>query len=452
MDNWLITPPFVVESEGYYRITVTAFSTNTDENSFELCLLNSPDVETAAKTVVKDDWKLSQAYASNTSEKPVETYDFKFDGTGTYYVGLHNKTSLSNTTYATYYVSFINVEKTSFVPGVVENLKAVPAENYKNAIEVSWDNPTTSLTGDEITSDDYKIEIYLNDAETAAITVDGDKTSATVNVDAPGIYTVTVKTVSTDDDHGTAPNPPTVSTAWVGSHVVPVPYTTEFKENDPTMSIWEIVDGNNDGVTFRHFVNSYSNYMDFTTSAKEFKDYLLSPHMELAPGFYKATVEQTGSSYSPASPVLGVIKAGTFDVDNIDMLSSVEINLNAYSLTSDLIFEVKEEGAFQIVYGLDETFTSYYSSLKLNKLMVATTELLPGDVTDLVAKVDEDGENTVELSWTNPSVMFNSQIPMTAIDKVVILRGNEVIATVTEDLTPGAAASYTDTEVPAGPN
>ncbi len=344
----------------------------------------------------------------------------------------------------------VSVEKTSFVPSPVENVTAVPAADYSNAIEVSWENPTTSLTGDEINTADYQIEIYLNDSETPAATVDGDQTSASVAVDAPGIYTVTVKSVSTDEDHATAPNPSAVTTAWVGSHVVSVPYTTQFTQDDPTVAIWEMVDGNNDGITFSHYANTYSHYMEFSKSTNVYKDYLLSPHMVLAPGFYQATIEQNGSSSTSATPVFGVIKAGTFDVDNIEMLSSVEINLNSYSVTSDLIFEVKEEGAFQIVYGLDQTFTSNYSSLKVNKLTVQVTEVLPGDVTELTATISGDNNDTVELSWINPATMYNSEIPMSSIDKIVILRDNEELATLTEDLLPGEAGGYSDTEVPGG--
>ncbi len=451
LDNWLITPPVKVEEAGIYRITVTAFSTTTDANSFEVCLLSSTDVETAEKTVVYDNWKLDQCYANSTSIKPVVSFDFKLTTPGIYYIGFHNKIELTESSYATFYFMNAAVEKTSFVPGVVTDLAAVPAADYANAIDVSWTNPTTSLTGDEITADDYKIEIYVNDAATPAATVAGDKTNATVEVAESGVYTVTVKTVAADADGGTAPNAPSVKTAWVGSHVVPMPYTTEFAQGDATVEIWEIINGNNDGTYFRNFVNSFSHYMDFNTGSKEFNDYLLSPHVVLAPGFYKATVDISGgSSTTPVHPVLGVVKAGTFDVENIEMISSITINFNSYSMTSDLIFEVKEEGAYQIVYGLNETFASNYSSMKVNKLHVEATDVLPGDVTDLKAEVSADDSNTVELTWTNPATMYNSEIPMSAIDKIVVLRDDTELATITEDLVPGEAASYTDTEVPSG--
>ena len=450
MDNWLITPPFNVEGAGYYRVAVTAFSINTDPSQFEICLLSSADVENAEKIVLLDNWSLGQAYANSSSVKPVVSLDFKLDATGTYYLGIHNKTKSDKSNYATYYISRAVIEKTSFVPAAVSNLTAVAAADYANAIEVSWENPSTSLSGDAISDADYQVEIYLNDDETPAATVDGGLTSATVSVETPGVYTVTVKTVATDEDHGTAPNAPSVTTGWVGSHEVPVPYSTTFEEKDPTVAIWEIFDGNNDGMKFSHYVSSYSHYMELYPGAKEFKDYLLSPHMVLAPGFYKATVEQNGSSSYEAHPVLGVIKAGTFDIDNIVMETSTEITLKSYSLTSDLIFEIKEQGSYQILYGLDQTFASNYSSLRLNSLTVIGTELLPGDVTDLQAVISGDNNDSVELTWVNPTMAFNSEIPMTEIEKVVILRDGEAIETITEGMTPGEPASYVDTAVPGG--
>lgn len=452
IDNWLISPPLTIVEDGYYRITVTAFSPQTNESSFEVCLLSSTDTETAEKIVVYDNWSIGQAYANTTSVKPVESFDFKLsDPAGTYYVGFHNKTA--ETSYSTFYFMNVSVEKTSFVPSPVENVTAVPAEDYKNAIEVSWENPTTSLTGDEITTDDYQIEIYVNDSTTPAATVDGDKTSATVDIETPGVYTVTVKTVSTDEDHGTAPNPPAVTTSWVGSHEVAMPYTTQFAQDDATLAIWEIIDGNNDAITFSHYFNSYSHNMELSKGSKEFKDYLLSPHLVLTPGYYQVAVEHCGSSSTTVTPVLGVVKAGTFDVENIDMLSSAEFTLNSWStVTNDLIFEVKEEGSFQIVYGLDQTFATNYSGLKVYKLTVESAEVFPGDVTELTATISGDNNDTVELSWINPATMYNSQISMSAIDKLVIIRDDEELATITEGLTPGEATSYDDTEVPGGPH
>lgn len=454
INNWLITPPVKVEEAGYYRLSVTAFTTSTglsaEQNSFEVCLLNSTDVETATKAEITTDWQVGQAYANTTSVKPVVSFDFKVTEPGDYYIGFHNISTKSN--YTTYYFYNATVEKSTFVPGVVTDLKAEPAENFDNAINISWTNPTTSLSGDEINTSDYQVEIYLNDEETPATTVDGDQTSATVNVAKAGVYTVTVKTVATDADHSTAPTAPSVTSKWVGSHEVELPYETTFTQEDTTVSIWDIVDGNNDGITFVHYTPYASTHnMSFSKSNLEFNDYVLSPSFELKAGsYYQVTATQTGSSSRPAQPILGVVKANTFGDEDVEMVKSVDIELDKYTVVTDLIFAVETDGLYQIVYGLNQTFTSNYSSLSLDGLSVKETVLYPGDVTNLTATISGDNNDSVELAWTNPSVCYNSDITLTAISQVEILRDGEAIHTISEDLTPGAAASYTDTEVPGG--
>ena len=71
-----------------------------------------------------------------------------------------------------------------------------------------------------------------------------------------------------------------------------------------------------------------------------------------------------------------------------------------------------------------------------------TTPSLPTDFT--AAAVGDDLR--VHLSWTNPTTTLDGT-PLDAIEKVVVLRDNEIIATLTE-VTPGAALEFEDTEVP----
>lgn len=82
------------------------------------------------------------------------------------------------------------------------------------------------------------------------------------------------------------------------------------------------------------------------------------------------------------------------------------------------------------------------------KIMADDGRIVPLAVSGLTATPDPAGANSVTLSWTNPTLMSDGTDA--AITSVTILRGTDVVATLTDSdhITPGATASYTD-NVPA---
>lgn len=79
---------------------------------------------------------------------------------------------------------------------------------------------------------------------------------------------------------------------------------------------------------------------------------------------------------------------------------------------------------------------------------VPSEEAAPKKVTDLTATADATGALKAAISWTNPT-QDNLDNELTAIAKAEVLRGEEIIATLT-DQQPGAQATYTDTPAAAG--
>ena len=70
----------------------------------------------------------------------------------------------------------------------------------------------------------------------------------------------------------------------------------------------------------------------------------------------------------------------------------------------------------------------------------------PSLPTDFTAVPVSDNEPKVHLSWTNPTTTLDGTA-LELIEQVVVLRDNEVIATLT-DVAPGAALEFEDTSVP----
>ncbi|MBP5680313.1 MAG: C10 family peptidase, partial [Bacteroidales bacterium] len=70
----------------------------------------------------------------------------------------------------------------------------------------------------------------------------------------------------------------------------------------------------------------------------------------------------------------------------------------------------------------------------------------PKAPTDLNVVPDENHNLSATVSWVNPTMTLTNQ-PLTAIDQVVVMRGNEVVYT-EDNVTPGAAMSCVDNSIP----
>ena len=70
----------------------------------------------------------------------------------------------------------------------------------------------------------------------------------------------------------------------------------------------------------------------------------------------------------------------------------------------------------------------------------------PNNPTGLTATPALANALSVEVAWTNPSLTLTNQ-NLTAIDRIVVMRGNEIIYT-EDNVTPGAAMSFVDNGIP----
>lgn len=453
-DDWLITPAIAVTEAGYYRVTFPAFSTGSYATNYEIYLTESTDVLNAELTPITLTWSLPQAYTS-TNPTPESLFDFYVEQPGTYYIAVRNHKEGVQYNSSAHHFRGARITASAFVPGVVTDLQATPASDGSNNIHVSWSNPVKDFAGRDMSADQYKVALYLNDSAEAALTITDGSTEAVVPVAEAGVYTVTAKVLSTDGNDTCAPESPSVSTAWVGSRKLDMPYQTNFQPNDGTRLIWTPVNGNDDATAFYYYSTSSTGYFKID-GAYEYNDYLLSPEFELAPGFYQVAItHRGGSSTQTLKPILGLARAGSFDAtDAASLLASQQLALSKGSYTDvndSWTFKVTEAGTYQIIYGLNEVYGSkVYNNPELRAFSITTTSAYPADVTDLKAEISADDESAVVLSWTNPSKVFNTDIDLDAIEAMVIERDGQQVAVVTEGLVPGQEATFTDVEVPAG--
>lgn len=444
-DDWLISPPVIVSEPGYYMLTLGIYKSSGYDiaNRVELYYGESSTIE-AMTNLVSEKLPLSDVVKTQTIVTRIEK-------AGTYNFGIH--AALKEVT-GTMYVSVagLKIEKTEKTPDAVTELTAIPDANFGLKVALTWTNPTLATTGDELTADEYKIEVYRG--EELIATLDGGTSSYEDTVEKSGVYTYTVKTVAPEG--ASVKTHPSATTTWVGKPMVDLPYSTKFRTDDATIGTWSVIDANADGKTW-YLYGSYSTATDreymcnppvADEGVRHYKDYLVSPYFAFEPGYYELAFTMRATKDMPLN--VGLIPAGTASAERMDLTQVQALKSTGTSLQNQsLVFTIEEAGEYQIVFAMDmdTEIGTYYESdaMRIDDVKVSTFTILPGLATEIKATAGENEELTATVSWLNPA---DSNVPGVApvLTKAVISRDGEAVAEVTEGLVAGEASSWTDSE------
>ena len=444
-DEYLITPPLKVEQAGAYKVTFAWTAGYFQHEKLELLLGNGRNID-ALNSVVT-------TFTSKSSSGSRNTYEASFEVTqpGTYYLALHaccdNVTS--NQGYGNqYYIYSLTVESNNIVPAQVTDLTATPAADMSNNVLLDWTNPDKNNAGNALT------ELTKVDVMRAPVTGTGYSRKAgefvtvksfttpavgeamtyTDAVPEPGFYAYRV--VAYNANGAAEGEPTTVFTDWVGDKTQSLPYSTDFKDEATFNTFYTVTDANADGNSFE-WTSGYQ--IRFDHNDAEADDYLITPPFDFTPGYYKVTCVYQGNG---AHFQMGLMT----DASNTSSFTQLnDINVPNYgNFTEQLMVKIEQAGKYHVAIHDISGEQVYY--LQIKSLAVERTEILPEVATELTAAVD--GSN-VTLSWRNPSQTNVAGMALETITKAVIVRNGEAVAEVTEGLTPGETATYTDV-VPAG--
>lgn len=452
-DEWIMSLPFAVTKPGYYRVTISA-KLNYPGIPFYLegAVGTAPTIE--AMQVKRNDFKFTSDFADYY-------YDFYASEAGTYYAGLHVY-NMNPTTSNHFYVQSIKVAESVYVPGVVRNLRAVPAADESLKVNVAWTNPMTSFAGNANDAIDYSAEVYVNDVllRTLGASEMTEQMSIEIPVENAGRYTVGVRTVASDG--ATAPAYPTVTSAWVGPKVVDLPYSCNFGDkNDATVGIWEVMDGNDDGKTWTLGASSYKLQLsddkdeEDTPVLYNYNDVLLSPQFDMQPGHYRFSHKPLGGTSSAKFYyTVALVKVGEYTPANKKYVASRDISVNSTDhAVQEFVMNVADAGRYQmaIIVNTPQTISSDYYQLQISDPSMVFVPVLPGLATELAVTPGENYALEATLSWKNPTGtnVDDETLADGDIVKAVVYRNDAKIAEITEGLVPGETALYTDAEVPA---
>lgn len=449
-ENYIVAPPFKIDDEGYYLVTVNAMIGSTsynEDNTLQLRYGTEPNTESLSH-IICDKINLT------SGSKAPYSYVVKITNPGVYYfAAVAASESPKSTTFGVY---SIGLEKTEKTPAAVTELTATPGDEDALTVTLKWTCPATSSNGEELLDSEYNIEVYKGSE--LLETLSGGTSTYTDNVDEPGVYTYTVKTVA---PQGASVDGVTVKSKWVGPHVVSLPYSTNFAPADETVAIWDVIDANGDGKTWHYYDNSYrctqSDDEGSESGTRKYNDYFLSPHFEMTPGYYTIKFRPVGGNATkPMTHKVGIIEAGTFKAATTELQQEKQYqSASTNSKTAPLveyIIKIETAGRYQIVFAATEdqpTITSSdldYSGYGFNNFEAAEYPVLPDVVTDLTVTPAENQVLEATISWTNPTTTNVDGVDLTEITKAVIYRDGEQVTEVFDNLIPGETSTFTDTE------
>ena len=450
-EDYVVAPPFNVEEAGYYKVTVDAALLNVNYNStniFKVVYGTTPTVEGLSNVACE---KIDFTSSSRTPY----SYIVKLDNPGTYYFGVEAASTNAQATNT--YVYAITLEESEKTPAAVSNLTATPDPEFGLSVTLNWTCPDKSSNGEDLTSDEYSIKVYKGDA--LVTTLDGGVNTYTDNVAEPGVYTYSVETVAPG---GSSVGKQTVTSRWVGEHLVDLPYSTTFSTSDNTSTIWDIIDANNDGKTWHYYSNSYrctqSDVEGTAANTRQYNDYFLSPWFEMTPGYYEVKFRAIGGTTSaPMTHNVGIVEAGTFVAGRSNLEQQKQYTSDSQNSSSDTynplksyIFKIEEAGQYQIVFaaiGDQPVVTGSdldYAGYGVSNVSIAAYPVLPGVATELNVTAAENEVLEATVTWKNPNTTNVEGLALESITKAVILRDGQKVTEITEDLTPGETSTFVD--------
>lgn len=445
-DFWLISPPVVIPEAGYYNIATNAYvSSATAQSRLELWQGTECSIEGMTTC-------LSEGLPLNNDNTNVVSVDFKALQAGTYYFAFRTHAKAPSS--FSYSIKDFNLKATEMTPAKVSELSVTPDAGKALSATLAWTCPTESTTGDPIAESDYQIKVEC-DGEVLA-TLPGGTTEYTAEVIEAGVYTFTV---STETASGTTAGPVSVTSSWIGPKTVALPYFTTFKDNDPSVAIWDIIDVNGDGKTWS--ISSASEIAslaqpDAVEGERRYNDWIISPEVVLAPGYYHVNFFiKGGTSSQKLTYKVGVLEAGAYSSDRMAFLQFEEKEARTSYSTSDpatstdYAFKIDEAGTYQIAWGIDtpQPSLSYASyQLTLDGITIDNLALVPGVATELAVVPAPDYMLSATVTWRNPAT---TNVPGVApeISHALIFRNDEKIDSISENLVPGEISTYVDNTV-----
>jgi len=326
---WLITPNLALETGKSYKMTFKTWVSSTATLSHKnLKVTVGQGAAAASQTQTLFDKSIA-----TTTQTEYEVI-FYVGQTGKWNVGFNCYGSANSTDI---FVDDISIVEVPTLPAVVTDLKVTPDAGGALSGVIEWTNPSTSVSGAALAAlTEVKLFrndelIYTNDAPE----VGGAETYTDTGITESGKYTYKVITYNAEGESEAA----TVTSSWVGSNDVTLPYNPVFTEEENHFDRFTVVD-NNGSKTWEFYTDASSAGIAYKSySAAD--DWIFMPPFVGAPGDYQLIFSvKTGSGrYSEEMDV--TLGKSTDPADHTNILNEGDQEfMGTYFNTKTLDFSI----------------------------------------------------------------------------------------------------------------
>lgn len=315
--------------------------------------------------------------------------------------------------------------------GATKNVVASLVEGNDKAVTLTWDAPTGTNGGyiDPVAVT-WKITRKGNETVVLEEAWSGQPPYVYTDETLTGLdaYTYTVQSIY----EGKTETSGSASNVIAAGGTAALPYTDSFSESSISPLYTQI------GGTW--MFSSYAGYP--YTSAKDV--WLITPPFELKKGVAYDIDYQTwvSSASYPRQLALTVGKEANAEAHN-DIIANDNVNITSSSNAAakkSVRYIAEEDGVAYFGFHASSSYSS--GNVYLDNISIKEVKVVPEAAKNFTATPDEDGELSVTLSWTNPSI-DNLGNALTSIDKIEIYRGDVIIKKYV-NAEPGKEMTLTD--------
>ena len=433
-DDYLILP-IKLEAGKNYNVTVTAASSTSWAEKFEVKAGKTATVEGLSTTIIPET-------TIQTSTDTEYEGTFTPDEAGTYYVAIH-ATSDADMFNLKIKKLVIEVGAEGNAPAAVDALTVTPLDDVLGAT-IAFNAPTKSIDGADLAEGDItKIEI-LRDGNVIHTIENPAPGTAHTYMDIASDLTIGTHKYQVISYGASGIGGKSEEISVFLSAVLDVPYTFNLTTNE-TFSTFSVIDNNADSKTWTWSASNGTYYgYDSSNNAD---DYLISAPFNLVVGkSYKITVSAKGSANWPEKMEVKVGQEATAAGLNQTVIPETVVGTGNFD-DYEGEFTVSANGIYYIaIHAISDADKL---NLCVSKLSIeAGAEPTAPAATELTATPGAEGALNVDLSFTAPANAVDGSA-LSGTEDVKIYRDDALVNTLT-GVAPGSAQTWTDTDVEDG--
>lgn len=332
-------------------------------------------------------------------------------------------------------------------PVAVENVTLSVTDGKST---LTWDKPAGGVNGGYIDYDNtlsYTI-VRMPDSVTVATNLKANTFEETLPSTLQRYYYQVY--ACNGDNHMSEP---ALSNAVLSGNAYTVPYYENF-ESEEIVSLFTIIDGNNDTYTWTY--NSWNQCMTMNTISWGIEtgsnDWLVTPGIALEKGIsYDLTymLRNTFKNYPERFAILmGTSPTDTANMKTIATYDPFDCGGVETAISHDII--VDESGTYYFAVKCYSQKADNCSGMFINSISIEANGKVgaPASVSDIVITPEPEGELSADITVTLPTENLNGEPLSGTVDVYIYRDGSEEPVGTLTGQTPGARVTWKDTSVP----